>query len=160
MRLTEYLQIKCNRVRPSCEACKVFQCPCIYGMYYSILINVQILHSIGRYSADRMSFSLTILSRRRPQEKRSKNRRSWNASKTSRWSRETITGRKQRHQPYQWESVIYHQAKRKGTFGWTVKFYGRNQLFDPKLSINRGARRPESAVFSRSSRLDTLGPDL
>ncbi|EED23703.1 fungal specific transcription factor, putative [Talaromyces stipitatus ATCC 10500] len=23
-------KIKCNRVRPSCEACKVFQCPCIY----------------------------------------------------------------------------------------------------------------------------------
>lgn len=24
-------KIKCNRLRPSCEACKVFQCPCIYG---------------------------------------------------------------------------------------------------------------------------------
>lgn len=24
-------QIKCNRLRPSCEACKVFQCACIYG---------------------------------------------------------------------------------------------------------------------------------
>ncbi|KAJ9196852.1 transcriptional regulator family: Fungal Specific TF [Paecilomyces variotii] len=23
-------KIKCNRLRPSCEACKVFQCPCIY----------------------------------------------------------------------------------------------------------------------------------
>ncbi|KAF7156543.1 hypothetical protein CNMCM6106_000575 [Aspergillus hiratsukae] len=23
-------KIKCNRMRPSCEACKVFQCPCIY----------------------------------------------------------------------------------------------------------------------------------
>ncbi|KAM7196538.1 nitrogen assimilation transcription factor nit-4 [Naviculisporaceae sp. PSN 640] len=23
-------QIKCNRLRPSCEACQVFQCPCIY----------------------------------------------------------------------------------------------------------------------------------
>lgn len=26
------VQIKCNRLRPSCEACQVFQCPCIYGM--------------------------------------------------------------------------------------------------------------------------------
>ncbi|TPR03482.1 hypothetical protein CAN33_000355 [Aspergillus niger] len=25
-------KIKCNRLRPSCEACKVFQCPCIYGL--------------------------------------------------------------------------------------------------------------------------------
>lgn len=24
-------QIKCNRLRPSCEACQVVQCPCIYG---------------------------------------------------------------------------------------------------------------------------------
>ncbi|CAG8891168.1 unnamed protein product [Penicillium egyptiacum] len=24
-------KIKCNRLRPSCEACKVFQCPCLYG---------------------------------------------------------------------------------------------------------------------------------
>ncbi|KAK0626300.1 fungal-specific transcription factor domain-containing protein [Immersiella caudata] len=24
------LQIKCNRLRPACEACQVFQCPCIY----------------------------------------------------------------------------------------------------------------------------------
>ncbi|KAL4929558.1 type I 3-dehydroquinase-domain-containing protein [Aspergillus undulatus] len=23
-------KIKCNRLRPSCEACKVFQCPCVY----------------------------------------------------------------------------------------------------------------------------------
>ncbi|KAJ6169572.1 hypothetical protein N7497_002415 [Penicillium chrysogenum] len=23
-------KIKCNRMRPSCEACKVFQCPCVY----------------------------------------------------------------------------------------------------------------------------------
>jgi hypothetical protein len=26
-------QIKCNRLRPTCEACQVFQCPCIYGAY-------------------------------------------------------------------------------------------------------------------------------
>ena len=26
-------KIKCNRMRPSCEACKVFQCPCIYGRH-------------------------------------------------------------------------------------------------------------------------------
>lgn len=25
------MQIKCNRLRPACEACQVFQCPCIYG---------------------------------------------------------------------------------------------------------------------------------
>ncbi|KAG7115655.1 Abscisic acid cluster transcription factor abl7 like protein [Verticillium longisporum] len=23
-------KIKCNRLRPACEACQVFQCPCIY----------------------------------------------------------------------------------------------------------------------------------
>ncbi|RKU49443.1 hypothetical protein DL546_007236 [Coniochaeta pulveracea] len=27
---TSAIQIKCNRLRPSCEACQVFQCPCIY----------------------------------------------------------------------------------------------------------------------------------
>ena len=26
-----FSQIKCNRLRPTCEACQVFQCPCIYG---------------------------------------------------------------------------------------------------------------------------------
>lgn len=26
-------QIKCNRVRPSCEACLIFQCPCVYGLF-------------------------------------------------------------------------------------------------------------------------------
>ncbi|OAQ99087.1 hypothetical protein LLEC1_02567 [Akanthomyces lecanii] len=25
-----HLQIKCNRLRPSCEACQLFQCPCVY----------------------------------------------------------------------------------------------------------------------------------
>ncbi|KAF4121021.1 LOW QUALITY PROTEIN: Fungal trans [Geosmithia morbida] len=25
------VQIKCNRLRPTCEACQVFQCPCVYG---------------------------------------------------------------------------------------------------------------------------------
>ena len=25
-------KIKCNRTRPTCEACQVFNCPCIYGM--------------------------------------------------------------------------------------------------------------------------------
>lgn len=25
------IQIKCNRLRPTCEACQVFQCACIYG---------------------------------------------------------------------------------------------------------------------------------
>ena len=28
-------KIKCNRLRPSCEACQVFQCPCIYGTSWS-----------------------------------------------------------------------------------------------------------------------------
>ncbi|EGZ75774.1 hypothetical protein NEUTE2DRAFT_84578, partial [Neurospora tetrasperma FGSC 2509] len=23
-------KIKCNRLRPACEACQIFQCPCIY----------------------------------------------------------------------------------------------------------------------------------
>ena len=23
-------KIKCNRLRPTCEACKIFQCPCLY----------------------------------------------------------------------------------------------------------------------------------
>lgn len=27
------LQIKCNRLRPACEACQVFACPCIYGQF-------------------------------------------------------------------------------------------------------------------------------
>jgi hypothetical protein len=26
-----FSKIKCNRLRPTCEACQVFQCPCIYG---------------------------------------------------------------------------------------------------------------------------------
>ncbi|KAJ5081484.1 hypothetical protein NUU61_009748 [Penicillium alfredii] len=30
IRLKIHSQIKCNRLRPSCEACKVFQCPCVY----------------------------------------------------------------------------------------------------------------------------------
>lgn len=25
-------KIKCNRVKPSCEACQVFNCACVYGM--------------------------------------------------------------------------------------------------------------------------------
>lgn len=24
-------QIKCNRLKPSCEACQAFNCPCVYG---------------------------------------------------------------------------------------------------------------------------------
>lgn len=31
--VTYLQQIKCNRLRPACEACQVFQCPCIYGAY-------------------------------------------------------------------------------------------------------------------------------
>jgi hypothetical protein len=31
-RLTSSFKIKCNRTRPTCEACQVFNCPCIYGM--------------------------------------------------------------------------------------------------------------------------------
>ncbi|TVY35692.1 putative transcriptional regulatory protein [Lachnellula subtilissima] len=27
-------KIKCNRLRPTCEACQVFQCPCVYGRLY------------------------------------------------------------------------------------------------------------------------------
>jgi hypothetical protein len=30
--LTSHFKIKCNRTRPTCEACQVFNCPCIYGM--------------------------------------------------------------------------------------------------------------------------------
>jgi hypothetical protein len=30
--LTSCSKIKCNRTRPTCEACQVFNCPCIYGM--------------------------------------------------------------------------------------------------------------------------------
>jgi hypothetical protein len=30
--LTSCFKIKCNRTRPTCEACQVFNCPCIYGM--------------------------------------------------------------------------------------------------------------------------------
>jgi hypothetical protein len=30
--LTSDFKIKCNRTRPTCEACQVFNCPCIYGM--------------------------------------------------------------------------------------------------------------------------------
>lgn len=26
-----FSKIKCNRLRPTCEACQVFQCPCVYG---------------------------------------------------------------------------------------------------------------------------------
>ena len=26
-----FRKIKCNRLRPTCEACQIFQCPCIYG---------------------------------------------------------------------------------------------------------------------------------
>ncbi|CAG7959992.1 unnamed protein product [Penicillium nalgiovense] len=32
-------KIKCNRMRPSCEACKVFQCPCVYGMLIISLLH-------------------------------------------------------------------------------------------------------------------------
>ena len=32
--LTGCLQIKCNRTRPTCEACQVFAVPCIYGMLH------------------------------------------------------------------------------------------------------------------------------
>ncbi|KAL2833303.1 type I 3-dehydroquinase-domain-containing protein [Aspergillus cavernicola] len=32
-------KIKCNRLRPSCEACKVFQCPCVYGTYPRFFID-------------------------------------------------------------------------------------------------------------------------
>lgn len=28
---THHSQIKCNRVKPSCEACQVFNCACVYG---------------------------------------------------------------------------------------------------------------------------------
>ncbi|KAJ5570438.1 uncharacterized protein N7459_009868 [Penicillium hispanicum] len=31
-------KIKCNRLRPSCEACKVFQCPCVYGECSSVRV--------------------------------------------------------------------------------------------------------------------------
>jgi len=27
-------QIKCNRIKPICEACKIFQCACVYGKYH------------------------------------------------------------------------------------------------------------------------------
>ena len=29
--VTDKSKIKCNRVKPSCEACQVFNCACIYG---------------------------------------------------------------------------------------------------------------------------------
>lgn len=29
--VTDNIQIKCNRLRPSCEACQVFNCACVYG---------------------------------------------------------------------------------------------------------------------------------
>ena len=29
--VTDCVEIKCNRLRPTCEACRVFACPCIYG---------------------------------------------------------------------------------------------------------------------------------
>jgi hypothetical protein len=34
------MQIKCNRLRPACEACQVFQCPCIYGMSHDDMMGV------------------------------------------------------------------------------------------------------------------------
>lgn len=36
-------KIKCNRLRPACEACQVFQCPCIYGK--CDLLGVTLTHS-------------------------------------------------------------------------------------------------------------------
>jgi hypothetical protein len=33
-----FSKIKCNRLRPTCEACLVFQCPCIYGTKVCIAI--------------------------------------------------------------------------------------------------------------------------
>lgn len=38
------LQIKCNRLRPSCEACRVFQCPCIYGKPSSVPLPITSLN--------------------------------------------------------------------------------------------------------------------
>lgn len=29
---TDVLKIKCNRLKPSCEACQVFNSTCVYGM--------------------------------------------------------------------------------------------------------------------------------
>ena len=31
-----FSKIKCNRLRPTCEACQVFQCPCIYGGLFRV----------------------------------------------------------------------------------------------------------------------------
>ena len=35
-------KIKCNRLKPSCEACQVFNCACIYGALSRVNVGVAI----------------------------------------------------------------------------------------------------------------------
>lgn len=41
MMLTGRIQIKCNRTKPSCEACQVFSCSCIYGTVRQLICTIE-----------------------------------------------------------------------------------------------------------------------
>lgn len=84
---TSAIQIKCNRLRPSCEACQVFQCPCIYGMYNR--------HEgcLAWFSRKQRPRSLTIVRRCRSQEERSQDGCFGSSAKEGRRARAEIEGK-------------------------------------------------------------------
>lgn len=36
----KWSQIKCNRLKPSCEACQVFNCACVYGEQSKLIASI------------------------------------------------------------------------------------------------------------------------
>ena len=78
-------KIKCNRLKPTCEACQAFNCACIYGGSY-------IMFHGDCFSRRRL---LTGYSRCYTEETRSEDRRIGSTAQAGKWPGETAKRREQ-----------------------------------------------------------------